>query len=216
VEDRIQYVESIHDLSTNQGFQFEFCCNRCGTGYRTRFRPLAAGIVTGVLDAASSIFSGLGAAASIGERVRSAAWEKAHDKAYAEAFEELRPGFVQCPRCQSWVCASRCWNEKRGLCKECAPDLGVEMSVAQSARSVEEIHAHACMADEDKPLGKETWKETIRATCPKCNAPLSGKVKFCPECGEKISSDRFCSECGAKVAASAKFCPECGTKAEGA
>ncbi|MHB0937137.1 MAG: zinc ribbon domain-containing protein [Armatimonadota bacterium] len=214
--ERIQFVQDINDLSTDKGFQFEFMCNRCQTGYRTRFKPLAAGLVTGVLDAAGGLFGGfLNTAADIGERVRSAAWEKAHDGAYADAFKELQPGFVQCPKCNSWVCKSRCWNEKRGLCKGCAPDLGVEMSVAQSERSVEEIHRHACMADEDKPLGKETWKETIRASCPACGAGLSGKVKFCPECGEKIAQERFCAECGAKLAANAKFCPECGEKVAG-
>jgi len=212
---KMQYVQKINDLSTNTGFQFEFLCDRCQTGYRTRFKPMTAGLATGVLDAAGGMFGGLlNTAANIGQRVRSAAWEKAHDQAYLEASNELlQSDFIQCPHCQDWVCRSRCWNEKRGLCKRCAPDLGVEMSAAQSERSVEEIRAHACMADEDKPLGKETWKETIRATCPQCNAALSGKVKFCPECGGKVASDRFCTECGGKLAANIKFCPECGAKA---
>ena len=39
---------------------------------------------------------------------------------------------------------------KKGLCKHCAPDLGVEMSAAQSSRSVEEIWRHAAMSAEDK------------------------------------------------------------------
>ena len=27
----------------------------------------------------------------------------------------------------AWVCRKSCWSTKRGLCKGCAPDLGVEM-----------------------------------------------------------------------------------------
>ncbi len=101
------------------------------------------------------------------------AWEKAHDEAFKEAVAELKPDFIQCPRCSAWVCRRSCWNTKRGLCKECAPDLGVEMSAAQASRSVEEIWAHAAMAEEDKQLAKEDWRETIVATCPNCERPLA-------------------------------------------
>ena len=213
--DRIAFTQNVNDLCTQQGFQFEFYCDRCGSGFRTRFKPSAAGTVSQVLDAANSLFGGVfGTAANIGNRVRSASWEKAHDQAYEEAVAELKPDFMQCPRCSSWVCKKSCWNEKRGLCKKCAPDLGVEMSAAQASRSVEEVWAHAAMADEDKPLGKETWKETIRAGCPKCNAPLEGKVKFCPECGANIAEKTTCTNCNAKLTPGTKFCPECGTKTE--
>ena len=63
-----------------------------------------------------------------------------------EAAEQLRPDFIQCPRCQSWVCREKCWNKTKGLCKNCAPDIGVEMAAAQASRSVEEIWAHSKMA----------------------------------------------------------------------
>ncbi len=215
--DQIEFVHNYDDQSTDRGFQFEFRCDRCGNGYRSRFTPFVAGQVSGVLDAASSLFGGVfSSAANVGERVRSAAWQKAHDNAYLTAQEEIKPNFVQCPRCQAWVCRKNCWNIKRGLCKECAPDLGVEMSAAQASRSVEEVWAHAQMAEEDKPLGAETWKETIVASCPQCGAALPGKVKFCPECGAKIGAAAHCTECGAKLAPGAKFCGECGTKVGGA
>ena len=98
--------------------------------------------------------------------------------------------------------------------KDCAPDLGVEMSVAQSSRSVEEVWAHAAMAEEDEKLGKEYWRETIRASCPQCNAPLATNAKFCPECGVKLKGTTHCAECGAKLQPGAKFCAECGTKVQ--
>jgi predicted amidophosphoribosyltransferase len=158
-------------------------------------------------------FGGIfGRAADLTERARSAAWEKAHDGAFVKAMEELKPDFVQCPRCSSWVCKKSCWNNKRGLCKECAPDLGVEMSAAQASRSVEEVWAHAKMSEEDKKLSESNWRETIRASCPDCGAPLAINAKFCPECGAKLKVERHCTECGALLQPNAKFCADCGPK----
>lgn len=210
---KVQFVSNYHDLSSNRGFQFEFVCNRCGTGYRTEFEASVAGTVTNVLDAASSVFGGIfGTAARVGEQARSAVYQKAHDEALEKAIAEIKPEFVQCPRCSTWVCRASCWNTKRGLCKGCAPDLGVEMSAAQASRSVEEVWAHAAMAEEDKKLGLENWRETIRASCPKCEAPLASNAKFCPECGEPVKRTVHCTQCGAKLEPGAKFCAECGNK----
>jgi predicted nucleic acid-binding Zn ribbon protein len=211
--EEIEFVSNYDDLSTDTGFQFEFTCNRCGSGFRTPFNAWAVGTASSVLDTASSLFGGVfGSAARVGEQVRSAAWEKAHDAAYREAIEEIRPKFVQCPRCSSWVCRTSCWNTQRGLCKDCGPDLGVEMSAAQSSRSVEEVWAHAAMAEEDKKLGKEHWREKIRATCPACGKPLGSNAKFCPECGARLKGAEHCTQCGAKLSDGAKFCAECGAK----
>jgi len=208
----IQFVRNYQDHSTDQGFQFEFVCDRCGNGFRTRFQPSATGTISTVLDGASSLLGGIfGTAANVGDRLHSATWQKARDDALDRAIQEIRPQFVQCPRCSSWVCRTSCWNEKRGLCKNCAPDLGVEMSAAQASRSVEEIWAHAAMAEEDKKLAEGNWRTTIKASCPKCGAPLGTNAKFCPECGEKLT-DTKCSNCGAVLQPGAKFCAECGTK----
>ncbi|OGO12907.1 MAG: hypothetical protein A2Z66_03560 [Chloroflexi bacterium RBG_13_66_10] len=211
---KIEFVSNYSDLSTDKGFQFEFNCDRCSNGFRTRFRPWTVGSVSSVLDAAGSLLGGVfNTAADVGERVRSAGWQKAHDEAFQESVQEVRPSFIQCPRCSTWVCRKSCWNSKRGLCKECAPDLGVEMSAAQASRSVEEVWAHAKMAEEDKKLAEGNWRETIVASCPNCGAPQATNAKFCPECGTKIKTAETCSKCGAKLTAGAKFCPECGEKA---
>jgi membrane protease subunit (stomatin/prohibitin family) len=213
MSDEIEFVSNYSDMSTDRGFQFEFHCNRCSTGYRTRFKPSVAGNVTGALDAAGSLLGGLfSSAANLSERVRSASWQKAHDDAFTVALGEIRPNFVQCPRCSTWVCRKSCWNTKRGLCKSCAPDLGVEMSAAQASRSVEEVWAHAAMAEEDKKLGKENWRETIRASCPNCEKPLATNAKFCPECGHRLKAADRCAHCDTKLTPDAKFCPECGEK----
>ena len=211
---RIEFTKNYSDLSTDKGFQFEFNCDRCGTGYRTRFQASAMGLVSGALDTAGSLFGGiLGQAADLGERARSATWEKAHDDAFEKAMDELRPDFIQCPRCSSWVCRKSCWNNKKGLCKECAPDLGVEMAAAQASRTVEEIWSKSKVAEEDRSMLKEeSWRAGVRATCPQCNAPLQNNAKFCPECGAKIDPKKHCTECGAELAPNAKFCAECGHK----
>jgi membrane protease subunit (stomatin/prohibitin family) len=214
MDEKIEFTSNYSDLSTDQGFQFEFNCNRCGTGYRTRFQASGISAVSGALDAANSLFGGFfGRAADMSERVRSAGWERAHDEAFVRALKEVKADFVQCPRCSNWVCRKNCWNTSKGLCKECSPDLGVEMAAAQSSRTVEEIWAHSQMAEEDRQMLKESsWREGVRATCPNCEAPLAKNAKFCPECGTKIKAEQFCTECGAKIAAGTKFCPECGAK----
>jgi len=211
--ERLEFTSNYSDLSTETGFQFEFKCGRCGNGYRSKFMPSATGTISNVLDAASSIFGGiLSTASNLSGRVNSAAWQKARDDAFLKAANEIKPEFIQCPRCSQWVCKASCWNTKRGLCKECAPDLGVEMSAAQASRSVEEVWAHAAMAEEDKKLETEQWRQTIVASCPKCGAPQQSNAKFCQECGAPLKQNIHCTECGAKLTPGAKFCPECGKK----
>jgi len=209
----IKFVRNHHDLSTDSGFQFEFFCDRCGSGYRSNFASWGVATATNVADAVGSMFGGiLGQAANLGNRVKSSAWEKAHDKAFEHAVTEIMPEFIQCPRCSLWVCRTGCWSEKKGLCKTCAPDLGVEMAAAQASKSVEEVWAHAKMSEEDKRLTEKDWREGIRATCPKCGVSLASHTKFCPECGAKIVDKTACSQCGAKIDSGVKFCPECGAK----
>jgi hypothetical protein len=210
----IEFVSNYSDLSTDNGFQFEFTCNRCANGYRTEFDTWELSAAATVLDGASGFLGGVfsqGASAAL--RVKSAAWEKASDKAFRKAVADIRPKFVQCPRCSAWVCRAQCWNEKKGLCKQCAHDLGVEMAAAQADKSVEEVWAHAAMSEEDKHLSRADWREGITATCPGCGAPQATNAKFCPECGRDLKAGKHCSQCGAKLQPSAKFCAECGAAA---
>jgi hypothetical protein len=209
----IKFVRNYDDLSTDRGFQFEFYCDRCGTGYRTHFQASATGMVTEALDVAGGLLGGvLGRAADVSERVHSAAWEQAHDRAFAAAVEEVKPNFIQCRRCTQWVCREMCWNTERGLCKECTPEVEAEYAAAQVEATIEQgveaIRETEYVSAEDK----ERLKETVAAACPKCGAEVSGG-KFCPECGAPLKKrERFCTECGGKIPATAKFCPECGAK----
>jgi membrane protease subunit (stomatin/prohibitin family) len=187
MSDQTEFVGSYSDLSTDRGFQFEFNCDRCSHAYRTRYKPWTVGSVSSVLDAAGSLLGGMfGSATDLGARARSAGWQKAHDDALAEAVEETRGSFIQCPRCNQWVCRKACWNTPSGLCKECAPDRRAQMSAAQASRSVEEAWAHPKGAEEARGPSEAREGEAMGAACPKCGTPRAVNAKFCPECGTKF------------------------------
>jgi membrane protease subunit (stomatin/prohibitin family) len=207
----IEFTSNYHDLSTERGFQWEFRCERCNNGYRSKFRASATGLATEVLDVAGGVLGGIfGTAANVGQRVHSAAWERAHDENFSQAAKEVRPYFVQCPRCNNWICRQRCWNEKRGLCFNCAPDTAVEAAAAQAGaitdQAVEEVRGRKYDV-KDYVAGDE-----LSAACPSCGAALKAGAKFCAECGTPIKQNRFCTECGSPVEANVKFCPSCGAK----
>ena len=204
----IQFTRNYRDLSTDAGFQFEFYCDRCGNGYQTEFQASMLGTATNVLDAANNLFGGvLGKAANVARGVRSAGWERAHDKAFAESVEEAKPHFHKCKRCGKWVDGD-CWNTQRNFCKECAPDLQDEMSAIQVQAAVRDAQEKAETVDY---VSADKFKQDIITTCPHCGAKASGG-KFCQECGKPLAVEKFCTNCGAKMELGAKFCAECGTK----
>ncbi|NMB57868.1 MAG: zinc ribbon domain-containing protein, partial [Chloroflexi bacterium] len=97
--DLIEFSRNYNDLSTDTGFQFEFICDRCGSGYKTPFQASATGTITGALNTASNIFGGIfNSVANISEQVRSASWQQARDAAFESAVRQIKPSFVQCPR----------------------------------------------------------------------------------------------------------------------
>lgn len=209
---KIEFTDNYEDLSTERGFRFAFFCERCGTGFRSRFQPFALGTIAEALDLAGSLFGGvLDEAAEVGERVHSAKWETAHDEAFLKAAEEVRGAFIQCPKCTQWVCREHCWNAERGLCKECAPKVGVEMAAAQAQKTADMAWEQAEVPEEDRALlESDVWEGQLQAACPKCHAPLPPQAKFCPACGEKVASPGHCPACGARLPAGARYCPECG------
>ena len=203
----IQFVRNHSDHSTERGFQFEFHCDRCGNGYQTEFMEAPGNLLNDALGAAGSLFGGLfNSAADVSHRARSATWEKARDDAFKRAVELARPNFHKCKRCGKWVDAD-CWNPERGLCKDDAPDLETEYSVAQTQAAIEQAQTKAREVDY---VTADKFKQTIRATCSNCGADVKG-AKFCPECGTPVQRSTKCGNCGAETNG-AKFCPECGTK----
>jgi len=206
----IQFTRNYRDLSTDKGYQFEFYCDRCGSGHRTTFKATAGGVVSELLGAAGSLFGGVfGQAQNLTDRARSATWERAHDRAFQEAMQELKPSFHQCPRCTTWV-DQQCWIDARGLCKTCAPDIAEEAAHTQVAAEIQRTNEAIYSAAAPR---EALVNRTVTLQCQHCGAQTGG-AKFCPECGKQTSWDRYCGECGAKMGATVKFCPECGHPAQ--
>lgn len=44
--------------------------------------------------------------------------------------------------------------------------------------------------------------------CPKCKKPIAEGLKFCTECGAKLT--KTCEKCKADFPINTKFCPQCG------
>ncbi|MGO8670034.1 MAG: zinc ribbon domain-containing protein [Capsulimonadaceae bacterium] len=205
----IEFVENYEDLSTDQGFQFKFHCNRCGNGYMSTFVPNNLGVATDLLRAAGGLFGGvLGNMGNAAYNIQRAIGGPAHDNAVHEAVQEVRPLFNQCHRCGTWVCKEVCWNPEKGLCKQDAPILGEEIAASQAQAMAAQIHEAAFSTDQKQ--GADLTQQRA-ATCHNCGAAV-GSAKFCPECGTPVVQKLTCAECHAEIPAGVKFCPECGTK----
>ncbi len=206
----IEFVQNYDDLSTEEGFQFRFHCDRCGNGFQSRFVANKAGIAGGFLRAAGGFLGGaLGNVGNSAYEIQKMVGGPAHDNALREAVQEIKPLFNQCRRCGQWVCQHVCWNTDKGLCKNCAPVLAEEAASAQAAAARDQITEKAYASDQTQ--GLDVSQQTA-AQCPKCGAASTGG-KFCGECGAPLVAKVHCTECGAKIPAGAKFCPDCGAKA---
>lgn len=206
----IRFTSNHSDHSSDRGYQFEFNCDKCGNGYMSPFEASKLGMANGLLHAAGSLFGGLfGSAAAGADHLQDAFRGKGRDEALQRAVEQAKAHFKHCTRCGKWVCPEACWNEKRQLCEECAPDLAEETAAAQAQAQREQIQEKARNTDlvADVDIRREA-----SALCPGCGARC-GAAKFCPECGASVNPKVTCSRCGTEREAKAKFCPECGAKA---
>jgi ribosomal protein L32 len=205
----IEFTDNYEDLSTDTGFQFKFHCKSRGNGYMSSWQANKAGIAGDVVRAAGSIFGGIfGRASSGAYEIQKAVGGPEHDHALESAVEEIRPLFLQCKRCGTWVCKDICWNVERALCKSCAPILERELAAKQAAITVEQ--AEEKLRQQDLTAGVNLTAEAT-VLCPACGKETS-PGKFCSECGAALKPKTECPKCGAKVGPGAKFCPECGGK----
>lgn len=180
----IQFVSDFEDFSTENGFQWEFRCDRCGKGFRTEFDRFDTGDMTSATGALDAI-------PVIDEHIAESEWEKEHEKAYERAVKSVRKNFMQCPECQSWVCKSTCWDDNLVVCAKCGSIAGV-------------------VRRESGKGGKATGG--AQAACPACGEPVDPDDKYCAECGAQLGARRFCPNCGEQLRPLDKFCPECGDK----
>jgi hypothetical protein len=207
------FTKNSTDRSNDTGYQFEFHCDKCGSGYRSSFQTSKLGMAASVLRAAGSLLGGRVASLGYGaDQMKDALRGEAWDQAYQEAIAEIRPRFHQCTKCGQWVCPDACWNEARGLCETCAPDLQEHAASIQAQVAVEQVWTKARGSDQTAGLDLE---QEQTATCGKCQATLTPGAKFCMGCGAPVggAAKRFCTGCGTELSASARFCPGCGEKA---
>ncbi len=209
----IAFTDNYKNLSNERGYQFKFFCERCGNGYISSFQPSTTGFLSSILRIAGNFLGGeVNKFARTSDDVHRMTSGRQHDKALKKAVKEVRNGFNQCRRCGEWVCEEVCWNEERGLCKGCAPELGEEMASAQAKHAREAAHRHARMSKKEKHLKEKDWDEQKKALCPHCGAKVKAHAEFCGECGEKLVEEIECPKCGKKVSPGQKFCDGCGGK----
>lgn len=210
------FTRNYRDHSNESGFQFEFFCDKCGNGHRSTFQTSGVGLASSLLKAAGSLFGGgLSQAGWGADHVKDALRGPAWDGAFKAAIDECKPFFRQCTRCGTWVCPEVCWNEARGLCENCAPNLQEQAAAIQAQVAVEQTWEAARKADQMRGLDVKSEAVAAPSTCKKCQGTLAAGAKFCAQCGAPaaVAGPKFCVGCGTQLAAGTRFCPECGKPA---
>jgi rRNA maturation endonuclease Nob1 len=210
----LKFSDNYSDLSqqtgVSAGFQFEFYCERCNDRWRTEFVAFRSGQASGWMSKAAGFLGGIaGGAADALDGVARAGWGNAHDEAFQQSIEQAQRHFHRCARCFQYVC-DVCWNNDKGLCLNCAPDVQTEVEAARTQGEIYGATENAAL-EGIRQGKKRDVKSEHQLKCPQCGAETKG-AKFCPDCGFKLAQQNTCPACSAKVSPTAKFCPECGGK----
>lgn len=207
----IPFTDNYEDLSTDRGFQFRFCCERCGNGYMSTFQYNVTGMVGDVMRAAGNFLGDVfGRAADSAYDIQRAVGGPAHDKALQTAVAEISPLFKQCPRCGGWVCEQVCINPQSNLCTQCTPKMEHEIKAIESEGTIHQLREKA-RSGADLTGGVELRSAVAGTMCPECKKHVEPGQKFCGECGASVAPRKhFCPQCGVESAPGKKFCGECG------
>jgi len=198
------FTSNYSDLSDENGYQFEFRCDICGSGYRSEFIRSTLGTAGNILSGASNLLGGFfGSASNVADTAKDITDKGARDEALKKASNEIMHFFQRCPRNNLWV-DETCWNEARGLCVSCAPKLAVEMEAERQAVELQQMRQQ--MQTETVFSGDTSTRTTV---CTSCGKPV-GSEKFCSNCGTPVGLAK-CPKCGNDVAPGARFCGNCGT-----
>ena len=216
--DMVFFTNNYQDHSTNEGYQFEFFCQRCGNGYTSPFQHSVTGFGGRLLQMGGDLLGGEAGnqASRLGwdaQWLKSSTRGSTRDKALAKAVEQMQPHFTQCHRCGQWVCKQVCWNSERGLCTQCAPKLDQEIAGMQATAQINQLNEKIQQQDWTSDVN---YREQATGLCSGCGQE-SGGGKFCQHCGTALaaapaSTKKFCGNCGTALSGGA-FCSECGTPA---
>jgi hypothetical protein len=102
------FTPLLRDLSTSEGFRFEFACAICGRTWTSSLRGYDEGRLVPPLAI----------------DLRALVWETGHRAAFEQAEVEALFHFNHCDHCDRWVC-DRCyrpsaWPQSGDTCAECA------------------------------------------------------------------------------------------------
>lgn len=232
----IPFTSNYTDVSTYEGYQFEFCCQRCGNGYRSAFRHSVTGFGGRIAALGGGLLGG-----EIGSRVQEvgllAQWDRSstrgstNDKRLVEAAQDVAGHFMQCRGCAEWVCRDVCWDDRAGCCTRCvpAPAFGpAGFGPAQPGYGPPSTGGYQAPSPgygppstggyQAPPPGYGAPRVSLRhpgrptgptACCPSCGAATAGR--FCGQCGCPLAPPA-CGGCGAPSHGT-PFCPQCGTPA---
>lgn len=230
----IEFVRNYSDHSTDRGYQFEFHCDHCYSGYMSSFAPSMIGAAGGLLEAAGSIFGGLlGSAGNTAYDIQRAIGGPAHDRALQTAVTEVKQKFRRCQRCGKWVCAEICWNESAAQCTGCTPKYEQEVismrTQAQISATQEQLREKALGTDYVSEIdmnpdaqvrinpGAQAPPPQLQAQSPSGDGwqpvpvqpslAVSSVGQTAPTAN--ISASSHCTECGATLTGG-KFCAGCG------
>jgi hypothetical protein len=179
------FLDPADDLSTEKGFQWQFCCPRCGEGHLSSFEyydPGTAGLLAKSLKD-TGMLGQLGGA--VGELVGKTAYEaqrRAHrEKALRRAVLEARLNFEKCGECLSWSCRdASCWNADLKRCVQCATDGA---SGGPASRGGELPNDPFLM--QDAMLAAPPARPARRTTCQWCGAG-DQPGETCNRCGAQL------------------------------
>jgi DNA-directed RNA polymerase subunit M/transcription elongation factor TFIIS len=207
VPEHYAFTDNVRDLSNQDGYQFEFECERCGNGYRSPFVHDKIAFGSKMLRAAGDLIGGNGYKLSqAAYHLDRATNSKAKDRAFSSAVETVSGEFKQCRGCGDWMCHQVCWNDEIGQCLRCSPVVAEEIARAQAAAQVQQIRDKAETVDWTRGLD---ISHRAVVTCPSCAAKVDGG-RFCSACGTSLAQVVVCPGCEyTKNAEGAAFCSQC-------
>lgn len=209
----VVFTSNYSDMSNDEGFQWDFHCDRCRTVYQSAFQQnylsRGRGLLRVLRDLFGDRFHMLNKASSAADNY-SNSWgsssSSTKDKAFAAALREVEPNFRLCGGCGSWMCARNCWNEQVGQCTGCSPLVQHEIARAQAAARGEQIQEAARRQDWAQQHDIST---PARVLCPTCGSNTTGG-RFCGACGTALDLRSGCHSCGHQIPVGSAFCSNCG------